>query len=50
MTKIEQVARALDPAIFQCRDDMYAYCIRQGDSEEEALATVEWAHPPWQGV
>lgn len=45
MQKVEEVARAIDPAIFRWRDDMYAYCIRQGDSEEEARDIIDRTYP-----
>ena len=41
---VEHVARAIGPDHYKRHESLRRYCIRAGDSEEEALATAEWAH------
>lgn len=44
MSKIEEVARAIEPNAFRLFENMRDYCLRSGDGEAEALSTAEWAH------
>ncbi len=42
---VEAVAREIDPGVFRNHESLYNYCLRSGDSHEEALKTATWAHP-----
>lgn len=44
MTKIEQVARAIDPGAFEMFDQFRAYCISDGDSDEKADDAANLMH------
>lgn len=43
-SKIEEVARAIDPKAFSQFESLRDFCLRSGDEEAEALKTAEWAH------
>lgn len=43
-SKIEEVARAIEPNAFRLFENMRDYCLRSGDDEAEALSTAYWAH------
>ncbi len=45
MSKVEEVARAIHPNVFKSHASLYAYCLGNGDSQEEAEATANFAHP-----
>lgn len=40
----EQIARVIGARAFELHAKFYDYCIRSGDSEEEARAAADWAH------
>lgn len=40
----EAVARVVDPSAFALWGKFHDYCLRSGDSPEEAVATADWAH------
>lgn len=43
-SKVEQVARAIDPSAFRQFESMRDYCLRSGDSADMAIETAQWAH------
>lgn len=43
-SKIEEVARAIDPAAFKNFESLQAHCLHTGDDEEQATRTADWAH------
>lgn len=44
MGKVEEVARAIDPSAFRQFESMRDYCLRTGDTADEAARTADWAH------
>jgi hypothetical protein len=40
----EEVARIVAPHPFRQWQGFYEYCLRQGDDEQEARKTADWAH------
>ncbi|MFC3072370.1 hypothetical protein [Shinella pollutisoli] len=44
MSKVEQVARAIEPRAFSQFESLRDYCLKNGDDEAESHRTAEWAH------